>query len=129
MVTGFSQQLLFPDTPTYVVYHELILTSKEYMTQVTAVDAYWLAELGSVFYSVKEKNFDDRGVRRREFSKRAELEMEMAKQREETKRKEQEEAMNAQTSVQSANIIVPGTPRTGGVGSRAGQTPRRRVGL
>jgi len=30
------------DTPSYVVYHELILTSKEYMTQVTAVDAYWL---------------------------------------------------------------------------------------
>jgi len=30
------------DTPTYVVYHELILTSKEYMTQVTAIDAYWL---------------------------------------------------------------------------------------
>ena len=75
------------------------------MTQVTAVDAYWLgrwthfsakrrvsdllcylAELGSVFYSVKEKNFDERGNRRtadREFSKRAELETEMAKQREE----------------------------------------------
>jgi pre-mRNA-splicing factor ATP-dependent RNA helicase DHX38/PRP16 len=30
------------DTPTYVVYHELILTSKEYMTQVTSIDAYWL---------------------------------------------------------------------------------------
>lgn len=46
-----------------------------------------VAELGSVFYSVKEKNFDDRGTRRtadREFSKRAELEMEMAKQREES---------------------------------------------
>ena len=96
------------DTPTYVVYHELILTSKEYMTQVTAVDAYWLgasiyfvlgpptrhlirnhlraAELGSVFYSVKEKNFDERGNRRkadREFSKKAELETEMARQREE----------------------------------------------
>lgn len=44
------------------------------------------AELGSVFYSVKEKNFDDRGNRRKadkEFSKKAELEMEMAKQREE----------------------------------------------
>jgi hypothetical protein len=43
------------------------------------------AELGSVFYSVKEKNFDDRGMRRqadREFSRRAELETEMAKQRE-----------------------------------------------
>lgn len=43
------------------------------------------AELGSVFYSVKEKNFDDRGNRRqadREFSKKAELETEMARQRE-----------------------------------------------
>ena len=43
------------------------------------------AELGSVFYSVREKNFDDRGARRqadREFSKRAELETEMAQQRE-----------------------------------------------
>ena len=44
------------------------------------------AELGSVFYSVKEKNFDERGNRRkadREFSKKAELETEMARQREE----------------------------------------------
>jgi pre-mRNA-splicing factor ATP-dependent RNA helicase DHX38/PRP16 len=43
------------------------------------------AELGSVFYSVREKNFDDRGNRRkadREFSRRAELEAEMARQRE-----------------------------------------------
>jgi pre-mRNA-splicing factor ATP-dependent RNA helicase DHX38/PRP16 len=57
-----------------------------YMTQVTAVDAYWLAELGSVFYSVKEKSFDERGNRTkadREFSRKAELESEMAKQREE----------------------------------------------
>jgi len=52
-------------TPQYVIYHELIMTSKEYMSQVTAVDPYWLAELGSVFYSVKEKNFDDRSVLRR----------------------------------------------------------------
>ncbi|KLO14565.1 P-loop containing nucleoside triphosphate hydrolase protein [Schizopora paradoxa] len=121
-------------TPTYVVYHELILTSKEYMTQVTAVDAYWLAELGSVFFSVKEKNFDDRGMRRkadREFSKKAELEMEMARQREETAKKVAEEAIVKKTTTGSASrIVVPGTPRTGGAGSRAAsQTPRRRVGL
>jgi pre-mRNA-splicing factor ATP-dependent RNA helicase DHX38/PRP16 len=45
-----------------------------------------IAELGSVFYSVKEKNFDDRGNRRqadKEFSRKAELEMQIAKQREE----------------------------------------------
>lgn len=43
------------------------------------------AELGSVFYSVKEKNFDERGLRKkadREFSRKAELESEMARQRE-----------------------------------------------
>jgi hypothetical protein len=45
----------------------------------------FIAEFGSVFYSVKEKHFDGRGKKRqadREFSKRAELETEMAQQRE-----------------------------------------------
>ncbi|KAK0208098.1 P-loop containing nucleoside triphosphate hydrolase protein [Desarmillaria ectypa] len=122
-------------TPTYVVYHELILTSKEYMTQVTSIDAYWLAELGSVFYSVKEKNFDERGNRRqadREFSKRAELETEMARQREENAKKAAEEALAVKTSKgSSSKIIVPGTPRHSGIGaaSRVMQTPRRRVGI
>ena len=44
------------------------------------------AQLGSVFYSVKEKNFDERGNRRqadKEFSRKAEIETEMARQREE----------------------------------------------
>ncbi|KAJ7480013.1 P-loop containing nucleoside triphosphate hydrolase protein [Mycena galericulata] len=121
-------------TPTYVVYHELILTSKEYMTQVTSIDAYWLAELGSVFYSVKEKNFDERGNRRqadREFSRKAELETEIARQREETAKQVAEAAIAAKTSGGSSKIIVPGTPRHSGIGAgaRIQQTPRRRVGI
>ncbi|CCL99949.1 uncharacterized protein FIBRA_01974 [Fibroporia radiculosa] len=122
-------------TPTYVIYHELILTSKEYMTQVTSVDPYWLAELGSVFYSVKEKNFDERGNRRtadKEFSKKAELETEMAKQREETAKKQEEEALAVKiASGSSSKIIVPGTPRHTGVGAgaRVTQTPRRKIGI
>ena len=75
---------LLADTPSYVVYHELILTSKEYMTQVTAIDPYWLAELGPVFYSVKEKNFDGRGDSTqisREFNKQKEIERDIARQR------------------------------------------------
>ncbi|KAK2722188.1 hypothetical protein QYM36_002668 [Artemia franciscana] len=40
-------------TPDYVVYHELVMTAKEYMQNVTAVDGQWLAELGPMFYSVK----------------------------------------------------------------------------
>lgn len=122
-------------TPSHIVYHELILTSKEYMTQVTAIDPYWLAELGSVFYSVKEKNFDERGNRRqadREFSKKAEIETEMARQREATAQKQAQDLLAAKTSSGSkAKIIVPGTPRhTGiGAGTRVTQTPRRRVGI
>ena len=45
-----------------------------------------VAEVGSVFYSVTEKKFDERGNRRiadLKYSKLAELETEMAKQREE----------------------------------------------
>lgn len=42
------------DLPTYIVYHELILTSKEYMSGVTAVEPEWLAEFGHVFYSLKK---------------------------------------------------------------------------
>lgn len=40
-------------TPDYIVYHELVFTTKEYMQCVTAVDPEWLAELGPVFFSVK----------------------------------------------------------------------------
>eukprot|EP01083_Nonionella_stella_P141679 437026_1 len=40
--------------PEYVVYHELVMTRKEYMRNVTAVDGAWLAELGSMFFSLKE---------------------------------------------------------------------------
>ncbi|KZV86598.1 P-loop containing nucleoside triphosphate hydrolase protein [Exidia glandulosa HHB12029] len=119
-------------TPTYVIYHELILTSKEYMTTVSAIDPYWLAELGSVFYSVKEKTFDDAGGSRRraakEFSKKAELEMEMARQRDEAAKKTADSVEASVRSSSSSRIAVPGTPRTT-TSSRVGQTPKRRLGL
>jgi pre-mRNA-splicing factor ATP-dependent RNA helicase DHX38/PRP16 len=41
-------------TPDYVCYHELVMTTKEYMMCVTSVEAEWLAELGPMFFSVKE---------------------------------------------------------------------------
>ena len=69
------------DPPDYVVYHELILTSREYMSCVTAVDPHWLAELGGVFYSVKEKGIHGGKKREIEFSKRAELEKGIAADR------------------------------------------------
>ena len=41
-------------TPDYCIYHELIMTSKEYMSCVTAIDPMWLVELAPLFFSVKE---------------------------------------------------------------------------
>ena len=46
-------------TPDYVVYHELVLTTKEYMQCVTAVEPKWLAEMGPMFFSVRE-TFNDK---------------------------------------------------------------------
>ncbi|CDH56598.1 pre-mrna splicing factor [Lichtheimia corymbifera JMRC:FSU:9682] len=43
-------------TPDYVVYHELVLTSKEFMQCVTSVDPYWLAEMGPMFFSIRERD-------------------------------------------------------------------------
>ncbi len=42
-------------SPEYVVYHQVVLTSKEMMSTVTQVDPHWLAELGGAFYSIKER--------------------------------------------------------------------------
>jgi pre-mRNA-splicing factor ATP-dependent RNA helicase DHX38/PRP16 len=66
--------------PDYVVYHELMLTSKIYISTVTAVDPYWLADLGGVFYSVKEKGYSTQQKRvvEREFNRKVEIEAKMA---------------------------------------------------
>jgi pre-mRNA-splicing factor ATP-dependent RNA helicase DHX16 len=45
--------------PEYVVFHELVLTSKQYMRTVTAIDSAWLRELAPHFYAegdVADKN-------------------------------------------------------------------------
>ena len=41
--------------PDYVVYHELVATSKEFMQCATAVEPEWLAEMGPAFFSIKEE--------------------------------------------------------------------------
>ena len=41
---------LFNKNPEWVIYHELILTTKEYMRNVLTVDPKWLIELAPNFY-------------------------------------------------------------------------------
>ncbi|KFO26089.1 ATP-dependent RNA helicase DHX8 [Fukomys damarensis] len=45
---------LFHRQPEWVVYHELVLTTKEYMREVTTVDPRWLAELAPAFFKVSD---------------------------------------------------------------------------
>lgn len=44
--------------PKYIIYHELVMTTKEYMHCVTSVEAEWLAELGPMFYSLRKSIAD-----------------------------------------------------------------------
>jgi pre-mRNA-splicing factor ATP-dependent RNA helicase DHX38/PRP16 len=55
-------------TPEYIVYHEVVLTTKEYMQNVTAVDPLWLAELGPMFFYVKRSHSTLAGKRLEERS-------------------------------------------------------------
>ncbi|BGP14697.1 hypothetical protein JCM10213v2_002647 [Rhodosporidiobolus nylandii] len=112
--------------PDYVVYHELVLTSKEYMSIVTSVDAYWLAELGSKFYSVREQHFSDRQriAAKQQFQTESEAEMRL-KEEFSRAQQEKEERVKAQKSMSA-------TPRIAGVGTPVPKrTPRtgRRFGM
>ena len=42
--------------PEWVVYHELVLTTKEYMREVTAIDAKWLVEFAPAFFKFADRN-------------------------------------------------------------------------
>ena len=108
-------------TPDYVVYHELVMTSKEYMQCVTAVDGHWLAELGPMFYSVKTtgKSRMEKHRAERDHASRMEEEMEIAQQQLEQKKKD----LELQQSMRSSRsfIATPGaTPRIKGTPRRMG---------
>jgi pre-mRNA-splicing factor ATP-dependent RNA helicase DHX38/PRP16 len=69
-------------TPDYVCYHELISTTKEYMSCVTAVEGEWLAEAGPMFFSVKE-SFESTLLRRQKArEEQASMEAELQRQQE-----------------------------------------------
>ena len=69
-------------TPDYVVYHELVMTSKEYMQCVTSVDPHWLAELGPMFFSVKQAYGNKGSLMKRDIEKEGQMEMERQMQAE-----------------------------------------------
>ncbi|XP_055553943.1 pre-mRNA-splicing factor ATP-dependent RNA helicase DHX16, partial [Falco cherrug] len=45
---------LFEEQPRWVIYHELVFTTKEFMRQVIEIDSAWLLEVAPHYYQAKE---------------------------------------------------------------------------
>ncbi|CAI9106588.1 OLC1v1005778C1 [Oldenlandia corymbosa var. corymbosa] len=97
-------------TPEYVVYHELVLTTKEYMQNVTAVEAQWLADLGPMFFSIKDSDTSMLQHKKKQKEEKTAMEEEMERLRqaqaeEERKNKEREKEKRAK---EQQKISMPG---------------------
>ncbi|RMZ83468.1 hypothetical protein DV737_g1615, partial [Chaetothyriales sp. CBS 132003] len=118
--------------PDYVVYHELILTSREYMSCVTSVDPHWLADLGAVFYSLKSKEYSakEKRIIEGEFNRKMEIEMNMADDRIKDERRKEHEAQKARLLAganQKGTTAVVKKMGSNGVVKKP-IVPRRRMG-
>lgn len=102
-------------TPDYVVYHELVMTTKEYMRCVTSVDAEWLAELGPMFFSIKQSSQSrlDKKKMVRGQEERMEAEMTLA-QEQIRQRKEEADLKATPIGIKGLAVATPGmkTPAT-----------------
>lgn len=112
-------------SPEYVVYHELVMTAKEYMQCVTAVDGYWLAELGPMFFSVKESGKSGRDKKKQAVEHLHKMEAQMQEAQVEIERDKQLSAQKQEAIMAKQEIVTPGS-------SAGASTPRRtpaRIGL
>lgn len=48
-------------TPDYVIYNELIMTNKEYMSCITSIEPEWLVEVAPLMFNLKRMKVDDKG--------------------------------------------------------------------
>lgn len=98
--------------PDYIVYHELIMTSKEYMHCVTAVDAHWLAELGPMFFSVRQPVGERRLRHEREKAEKEKLQKCLTEL-------EQQSIKNTIVDPDFSSLVgLPSRPTTVHIGSR-----------
>ncbi|KAJ2318015.1 Pre-mRNA-splicing factor ATP-dependent RNA helicase PRP16, partial [Coemansia sp. RSA 2704] len=92
-------------TPDYIVYHELVYTSKEYMQCVTAVDPRWLAEMGPMFFSVREA-----GASRQQHTdaRMAKMASEFQLAQEEDEARAEAQRLRTQSRINRSTIVTPG---------------------
>ncbi|KAL3636460.1 hypothetical protein CASFOL_021007 [Castilleja foliolosa] len=97
-------------TPDYVVYHELILTSKEYMQCATSVEPQWLAEMGPMFFSVKDSDTSMLGHKKKQKQEKTAMEEEMENLRkvQERRAKERNERERKKRAKEQQRVSMPG---------------------
>ena len=115
-------------TPDYVIYHELISTSKEYMSCVSAVDGEWLAEAGPMFFSVKESFETTLQKREQQRKDRVKMEAEMQKQQAVDEEAAQASLRERLSARRSQAVATPGR-RPAGSSSRFMPRKKGRLGL
>lgn len=116
-------------TPDYIVYHELIMTVKEYMQCVTAVEGQWLAELGPMFFSLKDSSSSKVESRKKYANEMVAMENEMRQAQEELEQKKKEKE-TSYVSSRKTYIVTPGRVKEEDVKKEMiTPTPRRRFGL
>jgi pre-mRNA-splicing factor ATP-dependent RNA helicase DHX38/PRP16 len=113
-------------TPDYIVYHELVMTTKEYMQCVTAADGHWLAELGPMFYSVKDASQSRTERKKVAIDHMITMEEEMKLAQEQINLRKEEHERSLAQAIRKTPIVTPGRkePPTPLLGS-ATPTPRR----
>ena len=107
---------------------QLVMTSKEYMQCVTAVDPEWLAELGPMFFSIKQAGETRAEKRQKERDNKAKMEAEMAAYQEHLKQKAAADAdkdlgsasFRRPSSMSRNRIATPGARDLGGLESGSG---------
>ena len=93
----------------YVVYHELVMTSKEFMHVATAVDGEWLAELGPMFYSIKKSAKTRKEVANKTVTALEEMEDQMQRDKQLMDERKVAETFK-KPSATSIRIAMPGAP-------------------
>ncbi|PFH37997.1 helicase associated domain (ha2) protein [Besnoitia besnoiti] len=96
-------------TPDYVVYHEVILTTKEYMRNVTAVEAAWLAELGPMYFALRRLGEGGRQARERDEDENRKAESLFQEQLRAAAEKKKAQAEAAQAAAREAQQFAMAT--------------------
>ena len=90
------------------MYHELIMTTEEYMHTATAVDGYWLAKLGPMFFSMKNKGVMSSESRKEALSHYHSMETEMKEAQERMKEMAEAKERDRERERKRQAISTPG---------------------